>query len=253
VVSNFKSDQDALGSQRLAGGFDYSGSELGALTRASNYYRWLIGRFEPYLGADVLEVGAGIGTFSEMLLSVPRVRSLVAIEPAANTYPLLAARLAGNSRATAIKGYLNDYSMDSSVDSLVAVNVLEHVEDDAEFLRLAWKAVVPGGRLLLFVPAVPAIFGSLDRAFEHRRRYTKRTLTQRIKRAEWTPEKVEYMNLPGVLFWFVAARVLRWKSIPGRSAQLYDRFIIPLTRRVEDIVRIPIGQSLLAVARKSGA
>jgi len=253
VVSKFRSDENVVSSEHVAGGFDYSGSELGALASATNYYRWLIGRFEPYLGANVLEVGAGIGTFSEMLLSVPRVKSLVAIEPAANTYPQLATRLAGNSRATAIKGYLDDYSMNSSVDSLVAVNVLEHVEDDAEFLRLAWKAVVPGGTLLLFVPAVPQIFGSLDREFEHRRRYTKSTLGDRIERAGWTIEKVEYMNLPGVLFWFVAAKVLLWKSIPASGARLYDRFIIPLTRRVESIVRVPIGQSLLAVARKPGA
>ena len=247
------SDENALDSQRDAHGFEYSGSELGALSSAGNYYRWLLGRFEPYLGERVLEVGAGIGTFSQMLLTVPRIRSLVAIEPAGNTYPLLAKRLADNPRAKVIKGYLSEYSIDSSVDSLIAVNVLEHVQDDGEFLRLAWEAVVPGGTLLLFVPAVPAIFGSLDRAFEHCRRYTKDTLGQCIARAGWTVERVEYMNLPGVLVWFLAARVLGWKTIPGRGARWYDRFIIPLTRRVEDIVRIPIGQSLLAVARKPRA
>jgi SAM-dependent methyltransferase len=245
-----KSSDGPAAAQLDGVGFDYSGSELSALSAAINYYDWLIQHFEPYLGATVLEVGAGIGTFSEMLLSMPQTRSLIAIEPAGNTFPQLAARLASNPRAKVIKGYLKDYSIDSFVDSVVAVNVLEHVDDDDEFLRLALNATAPGGTLLLYVPAVPGIFGSLDRAFEHFRRYTRKSLADRIEGAGWTVEKIQYMNLPGVLFWFVAGRVLRWTSIPEPGVRYYDRFIIPLTRRVERIVRVPIGQSLMAVARK---
>jgi SAM-dependent methyltransferase len=230
--------------------FVYSGSELDALSGATNYYRWLIRRFSPYLGPRVVEVGAGIGTFSEFLLSVPQVEQLIAIEPAANTFPILERRLAGNPRARAIKGYLEDYPAESSSDSLVAVNVLEHVEDDDAFLRRAWDVVRPEGTLLLFVPAVPAIFGSLDRAFEHFRRYAKAQLRQRIERAGWTIERIGYMNLPGILTWTVAGKLLKRKSISARDARVYDRLVVPVAAAIEDRIEIPIGQSLLAIARK---
>jgi SAM-dependent methyltransferase len=231
-------------------GFVYSSSELNAVAGARNYYRWITRRFEPYLGARVVEVGAGIGTYSEYLLGLPGTRQLTAIEPASNTFPILKAKLAAFPQAQALAGYLGDYAAALSADSVVAVNVLEHVEHDEEFLRLAWNIVVPGGRLLLFVPAVPAIFGTLDTAFEHHRRYSRRVLRHKLEEAGWSIEKITYMNLPGILPWVVAGRILRWSSISSRSARFYDRIVIPVTAAIEEMLPIPIGQSLLAVARK---
>jgi SAM-dependent methyltransferase len=210
-------------------------------------------RFSPFLGADVVEVGAGIGTFSEFLLSAPQIKSLVAIEPGANTFPHLERRLASRTNARAVSGYLDDYHAPSSADSLVAVNVLEHVEKDEEFLRAAMDVVRPGGTLLLFVPAVPAIFGSLDIALEHFRRYTKSELRRRIEAAGWSTEKIGYMNLPGILSWFVAGKVLRRTSISAFDARVYDRVAVPLTSAIEDMIEMPIGQSLLAVGRRPSA
>lgn len=231
-------------------GFVYSSSELDALAGAPNYYRWITSRFEPYLGPRVVEVGAGIGTFSEFLLGVSKIERLTTIEPAANTFPLLKAKLATFPQALALEGFLDDHAGALSADSVVAVNVLEHVENDEEFLRLAWNVVVPGGTLLLFVPAVPAIIGTLDKAFKHFRRYTRPILKQKLEKTGWSIEKIGYMNLPGIIPWFVAGRVLRWNSISPGSARFYDRVILPLTRRIEEMIEMPIGQSLLAVARK---
>ena len=231
-------------------GFVYSSSELNAIAGARNYYRWITRKFEPYLGETVVEVGAGMGTYSEFLLGAPRTKRLIAVEPAANTFPILKAKLAAFPQAQALEGYLGDYAAGLSADSVVAVNVLEHVEHDDEFLRLAWNVVVPGGTLLLFVPAVPAIFGTLDTAFEHHRRYTRPGLRQKLEDAGWSIESIRYMNLPGILPWFVVGRILRWSSISSRSARFYDRAVIPLTAMIEENVPIPIGQSLLAIARK---
>ncbi len=230
--------------------FQYSGSELDALRGAGNYYRWLARRFTPYLGSTVIEVGAGIGTFSEYLLTVPQVTRLVAIEPASNTFALLERRLHGIANATATKGYLADYPGEAFADSLVAVNVLEHVRHDSEFIRKAWDVVVPNGTLLLFVPALPAIFGSLDRAFEHFRRYTRPRLRKLIEDAGWTIERISYMNVLGILPWFVAGRLLKRTSISHREARAFDRFAVPISAAVEDRLEMPIGQSILAVARK---
>ncbi len=230
--------------------FSYSGTELDALAEAKNYYAWVLRQFEPYLGPDIIEVGAGIGTFSEFILGSPKVERLVAIEPALNTLPHLEARFAGNPRVTVMQGYLSEHRETLAGNAIVAVNVMEHVPDDAQFLRDAYTSVASGGHLLLFVPALPALFGTRDVAFEHHRRYTRTSVRKVIEDAGWKPIRISYMNLPGIAAWFMAGRVLRKTSIAARDARTYDRFVVPLMSRLENIVEPPIGSNIVAIARK---
>lgn len=230
--------------------FNYSGSELDALAQARNYYCWVLGKFEPSLGSTVIEVGAGIGTFSSFLLSLSQVRKLIAIEPAANTYPVLAERFGTNPRVETRYGYLKDHSKAIIGDSLVAVNVLEHIADDHEFLRDAFDCVSPGGSLLIFVPALPAIFGTLDEAFAHQRRYTKASLQRAIELSGWRVQRVSYMNFPGIAAWFLAGRILRKTSIAAADAKAYDRLVVPWLSRLESRFEPPIGANLVAIATK---
>lgn len=213
-----------------------------------NYYAWVLRQFEPYLGSRVVEVGAGIGTFSEFLLGVPRVKELVAIEPAVNTFPHLEKRFAGNSRVRTIKGYLGDHAASLAADSLVAVNVLEHIADHEGFIRDAHKVVITGGSLLLFVPALPAIYGTLDKAFEHERRYTRGSLRRVIESAGWNVRRVTYMNFPGIAAWFLAGRVMKKTHIATPEAKAYDRLVVPWLSRLETAITPPIGSNLVAIA-----
>ncbi len=229
----------------------YSGSELDALAQARNYYAWVLRQFAPFLGPSVVEVGAGIGTFSQFLLSVPRVRELTAKEPASNTFPVLERRFLGDARVRTLQGYLSDHYRTLSADAIVAVNVLEHVSDDRGFLRHARESVAVGGSLLLFVPALPSIFGTLDHAFEHQRRYTRATLRDTITSAGWKVHRISYMNVPGIAAWFLAGRVMRKTSIAVSEARAYDRLVIPWLSWLEERVKPPIGSNLLAIARKS--
>ncbi len=229
--------------------FAYSGSELDSLAEAKNYYAWVLKQFEPYLGATVVEVGAGIGTFSDFILSVPRVKKLIAVEPAANTFPHLDARFANDPRVHTARGYLSDHFESIAADSVVAVNVLEHIADHQAVLEQARHAVNPGGSLLLFVPALPAIYGTLDTAFEHERRYTKRSLRCVIEAAGWRVERINYMNLPGIFAWFLAGRILRKTHIAGDETRTYDRLVIPWLARIESVVTAPVGSNLIAIAR----
>ncbi|MBW3572516.1 MAG: class I SAM-dependent methyltransferase [Gemmatimonadetes bacterium] len=234
-----------------AAAFTYSGEELDALAQAPNYYRWIVRRFSPYLGRRVVEVGAGIGTFAEHLLqAAPRVE-LTLVEPAANNYPHLRARFADRPEVRAVQGYLHDAGEPGSADSVVAVNVLEHVRDDRAFLHAAHHLLAPGGHLLLFVPAVPALFGSLDRAFQHVRRYTRPMLAQRLRDSGLEPLRVQYTNLPGVAAWWLSGKVLRRRTVTPRDARLYDRWVVPWVQALERVWTPPVGQSLIAVARKN--
>ena len=229
--------------------FSYKGTELDSLAEARNYYRLIRGRFAPHLGARVVEVGAGIGTFSRFLLDAPGVRELVAIEPAANNFPVLRDRFAGDRRVTVLQGELGAFAPTLAADSLVAVNVLEHVENDLQFLRDARQVLGDRGTLLIFVPALQSIYGTLDRAFEHYRRYSRRQLEARIREAGFTVVETRYVNMPGILAWYVAGRLMRRTTIGRGAVRFYDRFVIPVVWAVEQLVAPPAGQSLLAVAR----
>jgi SAM-dependent methyltransferase len=231
-------------------GFRYASAELDAMAEAKNYYAWIAARFAPHLGSDVVEVGAGIGTFAEHLLRAAPHARLTLVEPAENNFEALRERMAVEARVRVRHGYLDAGAPESGASSVVAVNVLEHVEDDGAFLRAARRVLAPGGRLLLFVPALPGIFGTLDAAFEHFRRYTRPGLRRKVAGAGFAVDELHYVNLPGVLAWWASGVLLRKRTVTRRDARLYDRWAIPLIRAVESRWHPPLGQSLLLVATR---
>jgi SAM-dependent methyltransferase len=225
---------------------------LDAVAQAENYYTWIIDSFAGSIGEKVVEAGAGIGTVSDLILRRASPRELLLIEPAANNVPALRRRFGGDPRVRVHQGYLEDLASSITADTVIAVNVLEHVENDAGFLRAAHSSLVPGGSLLLLVPALPAIFGSLDRAFDHFRRYTRSGLRASLLAAGFEIERLHYLNMLGVAAWFMSGRVLHRTTLGRGQVRFYDRWAIPVLRGIETHFRPPIGQSLLAVARRRG-
>lgn len=231
--------------------FTYSGEELDALAEAHNYYAWITERFAPFLGEAIVEAGAGIGTFTEHLLGARPAARITAVEPADNNFPHLERRFAAHPRVRTVHGYLDDRAHPASTaDSVAAVNVMEHVEDHAAFVAAARRALRPGGHLCLFVPALPALFGTLDEAFDHFRRYTKPTLRAVVEGAGMRVERLDYMNLPGTAAWWAAGKLLRRRTVAAPYTRFYDRWVIPAVRAVERRWSPPFGQSLLVVAQK---
>jgi SAM-dependent methyltransferase len=230
--------------------FSYSGTELTALANARNYYQWIFHGFAPSLGRRTIEVGAGVGTFSQLLLRHPALESLVLVEPAANLFPILQARYAKEPRATLVHGYLEDVPESVAADCIVAINVLEHIADDTGFLSTVRARLVPGGNLLLLVPAGPRIFGTLDAAFGHYRRYTRNSLSSALQKADFRVDSLRYFNFPGILTWYLAGRVLRKRTLLPRDVALYDRWVVPWLSLLESVWRPPLGQSLMAVVAR---
>lgn len=232
--------------------FHYSGAEFEALSQADNYYRWIRSMFSEHLRGRVAEVGAGRGNFSERLLALDSIDELLLIEPDAKLYQELTTRFADEARVATFEGCFGEGDLGGPVDAIVLVNVLEHIEDDAGLVQTAWQALRPGGALLLFVPAGPSLFGSLDRAFDHYRRYDRGGLVELLTGGGFDVETVHYVNAPGALIWFLAGRVFRQQTIRLAQMKLYDRIAIPLISRLETILRPPRGQSLMAIAVKPG-
>lgn len=230
--------------------FAYSGTELEAVAEARNYYDWIIDSFASRIGARTVEAGAGIGTVSEQILNRARPDELLLIEPDAQNAQALEKRFQNDDRVQVRHGYLEDVAPSLQVNSVIAVNVLEHVEHDSEFLAAARQALAPGGHVLLLVPALPAIFGSLDRAFDHYRRYTKTDLSRKLTAAGLEIENLYYLNMLGVAAWFASGRILHRTTLGRGQVRFYDRYVIPVLRQIESRFHPPIGQSILAIARK---
>ena len=226
----------------------YPGTELDAMSTAMNYHRWIVDSFRPYLGKSVAEVGAGIGTISQFLLKTDLDR-LVAFEPSPNMYPVLAEKLRHEQRAETVNGFFAPDSRENAFDSVVYINVLEHIEDDRQELANALAALKPGGHILVFVPALAWLYSEFDRQIGHYRRYTKPGLAKLAREVGYTDVRTRYFDVIGIVPWYVMFVLLR-KHVGYGSVTLYDKLVVPPLRRIERVVPPPIGKSVLLIARK---
>ncbi len=133
-------------------------------------------------------------------------------------------------------------------DTIVCLNVLEHIEDDLTALRTLSSLLEPGGHLILLVPAIPSIYGTLDRALGHCRRYTPGKLRSLYEEIPFMMRHLEYFNMAGIAGWWFTGRVLRRELIPLGLLSLYDWFV-PLFR-LERLLPLRVGQSLIAIGQR---
>lgn len=225
---------------------EYTGTELEAMDLTRNYHRWILSFFRPYIRGTVVEIGAGIGTVSEILAEFSPKR-LLCYEPARNLFPLLERRMGGRENVRVENCF---YDGAERADAVVLFNVLEHIEDDHGMLERIRSSLNEKGRLLVFVPALPRIFGSLDEQFGHFRRYKRRRLRELVTSCGYQIELLRHANFPGVFAWFITGRVLSQRTISPQAAQFYDSAVVPVVRAIENRVSPPIGQSLILVAKK---
>ena len=222
--------------------------EFAALREAQNYRRALFGEFEPYLKGEVIEVGAGIGQMTEQLAKMPAVRRAVAIEPDAGYCAEHRRRLPG---AELLEGTAADLPAGSQFDTVLSINVLEHIrEDNAELRRYRELLRDRTGALCLFVPARPEIYAPIDKDFGHYRRYTRRELKGKLLAAGFRIERLDYFNVLGYFAWWMNFCVLKKRRFEPGKVRFYDRLLFPIVHALESrIVRPPFGQSLLAAGR----
>jgi SAM-dependent methyltransferase len=225
-------------------------SVLEALEGAKNYNAWVASLVAPHLGDDPLEIGSGTGTYAELWLEagVPR---LTVTDLDTSLVGRLRERFAADRRVSVEElDLLEARSGDHS--AVVALNVLEHIEDDVAALRQAGGLVRPGGAVVVFVPAFEFAMSRFDRAIGHFRRYTTESASQAIDAAGLVAEDIRYVNAPGLIAWTVGMRLLRMRPGEGPVLRVWDGSVVPLARRVEARWRPPFGQSVLAVARAHG-
>jgi SAM-dependent methyltransferase len=230
---------------------DYEGHDLEAMACAPNYTGWIRDEFALHLRGRVAEVGAGTGTFTAALLGLGLER-IVAIEPAPSMHARVAARYAGERRVATFHGTLADVvASGERFDAVVYNNVLEHIGDDAGELAQARDALRPGGALLVFSPALPCLMSDFDRSVGHVRRYRKAGLGTLARDAGFRVERLHYVDIAGIVPWYLFM-VLGRGMLDPRKVGTYDRLVVPIVRRLERLVRPPIGRNVMLVARNPG-
>lgn len=205
----------------------------------------------PYLGRRILEVGAGIGNMSEQFLE-GRPELLVATDTDAYYRTRLAERFASRPEVVVESLSMPDRAAGERfatyrLDTVIATNVVEHIEDDLGTAVTMRSLLAPGGRAIILVPALQFIYGEMDRELGHHRRYSPARLRQLLERAGLQVEAMRWFNRLGVFGWWFNGRIRRVSRIPLDQLRAFDR-LVPMLR-LERFLPLPFGQSLIAVGR----
>lgn len=221
---------------------------LETLAAAPNFSACVWGLVSPYIGSDMLEVGMGIGIFTEKLLSRGRVFGVELVPEFVEEARRRLGPREGLKTLVADIGapVLPDSLRGSTFDTIVCMNVLEHIEDDGALLSRFRGLLRPGGRLVLVVPAYACLFNPLDANDGHFRRYGRSELRAKLVAAGLRVEREVRFNLFGIVGWFVNGALLGRRELPVGQMGLFDA-LAPLLFRVERLIGPPAGLSLLAV------
>lgn len=233
----------------------YVGKDLEAMSFAVNYHKWILDEFRPFLGRRVVEVGAGTGSFSELLLQ-ENIESLSLVEPSEMFESLTTnvAQIKSNARVDFYNSIFSEAAAEVSEkqkpDSIIYVNVLEHIEDDSSELEHIYRTLSKGGRVFIFVPALMSLYGEFDRKIGHFRRYTKREVEEKSQSAGFKILKSKYFDFAGIAPWFVKYKMLKSDSLDSGAVTLYDKIAVPFVKVMESLVNAPLGKNVLLIAEK---
>lgn len=222
---------------------------LEVLEGADHYNQWIAQTILPFFRSPVLEVGSGIGNITQHLMTH---KPFTVSEKDDALIAILREKFERNKEVSVVK---LDISASAPRNfpcfaTVCAVNVLEHVEDDEEALRNMQALLKEEGRLVLLVPAKRFAFTKLDRTLGHFRRYERDELAEKLERTGYIVERLFFFNMVGLLTWVVRDRVERKDvHLTKRHVAMFD-WIVPILKRIEKRVRVPVGISLIAVGRK---
>jgi 2-polyprenyl-3-methyl-5-hydroxy-6-metoxy-1,4-benzoquinol methylase len=230
----------------------YAADDLETMQAARRYSAHLVNLFRPYIGKRVLEVGSGIGTMSRPLADAAEM--VIGIEPNVNCAARCEETMRGHSRFSLRVCHLEECDrselLSRQLDTVVCVNVLEHIADDVAALRTFKDVLVTGGRVLIFVPAVQAAYGPLDAELGHHRRYSKPMLANAFADAGLDLPMLRYTNPIGLIGWMVNSHIRKSRTHSLSQVKLFDALVAPWALPIERALTPPIGLSLVAVGRK---
>lgn len=220
---------------------------LESMSQAIWYNQWTVKKFDKYLKGKILEVGCGIGNFTQFLVNYGQVfaidKNLDSVKETLN--------LIGEKGKVGFgdieKG---EYFFNENFDTIVCINVLEHISNDDQALRNVFKLLKKQGVLILLVPSHQFLYGEIDKSIGHFRRYAKHELIRELKTQGFKILQSRRLNFLGALGWFISGRVLKENAVKGENIKIFN-LIAPLFLLLEDLFEPPIGTSILLIAQKA--
>ena len=226
-------------------------TRLKTLSAADRFNDEVWNKVQGFIGKDILEVGMGIGIFTTKLLSRGRVVGVdIVPEFVEEARRNLGARQDLEYLVADMGAGVPDSLRGRGFDTIVCMNVLEHIEDDRGTLNRFLSMLKPGGKLVLVVPAYACLYNPLDANDGHFRRYGRAELNEKLKTAGFSVVHESCFNLFGILGWFLNGTILRRKDLPVGQMGLFNK-VAPLLFWLEHLAGPPVGLSLLAVGTKS--
>lgn len=238
VMKPEECDYDAIGEDALL-----------ALSEAPKFNRWMFTKIRQYIGDRVLEVGAGIGNITKWI----RAEKIFATDCSDRRVDTLREKFVSAPHVTVDRFNLagEDRSRFSSekIDTVLCLNVLEHIEKDDESVRLMSDLLVPSGRLILLVPFSQTLYCEIDRQLGHFRRYSRERIREVVSGNGFTVERIFLFNLFGGIGWYVHGKIFRGSKLNPGLVHAFEKFV-PLFRIIE-FCGTPFGASIVCIARKN--
>jgi SAM-dependent methyltransferase len=229
--------------------FQYIGNELDVFSHARNWKSYWVSVLRPYIVGDVLEVGAGLGVNTAQIYN-PNVRSIHCIEPDEALAAQLRSTVSGKAAITVSVGTISSLPA-RLFDSILYIDVLEHIKDDKSELAGAIRLLRPGGRLIVLSPAHQALYSPFDKAIGHYRRYDRgslRSCSPPLSRLE----RMSYLDCVGLIASTMNKLLLK-QSLPTlRQILFWDNYLIPASKALDPWLRYAVGKSIVAVWVRTG-
>jgi SAM-dependent methyltransferase len=231
---------------------EYIGNELDHFSVALNWKHYWASQITPYVGNYVLEVGAGIGSSTEAYMRVASPGSWLCLEPDEDNYKTLLGKREDGLLPAHYKiklGTLMDLPAGQRFDSILYIDVLEHIEDDHREMRMARSHLNDGGHLIILAPALQSLYSEFDEAIGHFRRYDH-TSFMAISIDQLRLVRLRYLDSLGVFLSLSNRLALRQKLPSKNQLRFWDRMVIPFSIMVDWLLRYKIGRSILAIYRR---
>jgi SAM-dependent methyltransferase len=231
--------------------YRYPGDELRLFGRTENWKRYWSGHVGPFVRGNVLEVGAGLG-HNTRLLSTLEYSKWVCLEPDSRYCAELDRALVRGRSIDVVSGTVGDLPPEIRFDTVLYLDVLEHIEDDRSEVELACRHLSAGGSLIVLAPAHRWLHSPFDESVGHFRRYSERTLRDVVPE-EMTPVLVHYHDAAGIMASMGNRLVLRRRMPTEQQVRLWDRFLVPVSCHIDKVLGYRVGKSIVGVWKKAPA
>lgn len=233
----------------------YTGHENLELMSASHRFNdWMYKEILPSLRGDILEIGSGIGTFSEKLIKDFPHSNLTFTDISSMYIELLKKKFSYNKNISIYRLDLNE-SIDyerigyKKFDSILAVNVLEHVENDEFAFAQLYNMLKEKGTLVVLVPGYKFLYNVIDKSIGHYRRYTKKELESKVRKSGFIIDKTFYFNSVGLIGWYLNGNLIKNPKVSVTGIKVLDT-VVPMLKYTERIFGKRIGLSIICYAKK---